>query len=239
MSDIKIQGVVEMSSEGAERSFDRLGQKADEMSRKVTQTSAQAGQAVDQIGTGANRNADEFTRAEGRIVSSIKRATTELQNLGKTASQRLELRIDTQGLDRAKFEPLLANLRELEAAQQRVVGTSRGFGNGLQNASFQLQDFIVQVNGGTDATRALAMQLPQMLVGFGAIGAGIGVVAALLPNMITLFGDSANEADSLKDAMSGMDDAIQPGRPHRPDLRHGRAIRGIQRGEHRHARSND
>lgn len=208
MSDIKIQGVVEMSSEGAERSFDRLGQKADEMSRKVTQTSAQAGQAVDQIGTGANRNADEFTRAEGRIVSSIKRATTELQNLGKTASQRLELRIDTQGLDRAKFEPLLANLRELEAAQQRVVGTSRGFGNGLQNASFQLQDFIVQVNGGTDATRALAMQLPQMLVGFGAIGAGIGVVAALLPNMIALFGDSANEADSLKDAMSGMDDAI-------------------------------
>ena len=208
MSDIKIQGVVEMSSEGAERSFDRLGQKADEMSRKVTQTSAQAGQAVDQIGSGANRNADEFTRAEGRIVSSIKRATTELQNLGKTASQRLELRIDTQGLDRAKFEPLLANLRELEAAQQRVVGTSRGFGNGLQNASFQLQDFIVQVNGGTDATRALAMQLPQMLVGFGAIGAGIGVVAALLPNMITLFGDSANEADSLKDAMSGMDDAI-------------------------------
>lgn len=208
MSDIKIQGVVEMSSEGAERSFDRLWQKADEMSRKVTQTSAQAGQAVDQIGTGANRNADEFTRAEGRIVSSIKRATTELQNLGKTASQRLELRIDTQGLDRAKFEPLLANLRELEAAQQRVVGTSRGFGNGLQNASFQLQDFIVQVNGGTDATRALAMQLPQMLVGFGAIGAGIGVVAALLPNIITLFGDSANEADSLKDAMSGMDDAI-------------------------------
>lgn len=208
MSDIKIQGVVEMSSEGAERSFDRLGQKADEMSRKVTQTSAQAGQAVDQIGSGANRNADEFTRAEGRIVSSIKRATTELQNLGKTASQRLELRIDTQGLDRAKFEPLLANLRELEAAQNRVAGSGRSFAGGLQNTSYQLQDFIVQVNGGTDATRALAMQLPQMLAGFGAIGAGIGVVAALLPNIISLFGDSANEAGSLKDAMSGMDDAI-------------------------------
>lgn len=197
-----------MSSEGAERSFDRIGQKADEMSRKVTQTSAQAGQAVDQIGTGANRSADEFTRAEGRIVSSIKRATTELQNLGKTASQRLELRIDTQGLDRAKFEPLLANLRELEAAQNRVAGSGRSFAGGLQNTSYQLQDFIVQVNGGTDATRALAMQLPQMLIGFGALGAGIGVVAALLPNIVALFGDSANEAESLKDAMSGMDDAI-------------------------------
>lgn len=208
MSDLKIQAAIEMTSEGAESAFDRVGQKADEMSRKVTQTSAQAGQAVDQIGTGANRNADEFTRAEGRIVSSIKRATTELQNLGKTASQRLELRIDTQGLDRAKFEPLLANLRELEAAQNRVAGSGRSFAGGLQNTSYQLQDFIVQVNGGTDATRALAMQLPQMLVGFGAIGAGIGVVAALLPNIITLFGDSANEAESLKDAMSGLDSAI-------------------------------
>lgn len=208
MSDLKIQGVVEMSSEGAERAFDRVGQKSEQMAQKVTQTSAQAGQAVDQIGTGANRNADEFTRAEGRIVSSIKRATTELQNLGKTASQRLELRIDTQGLDRAKFEPLLANLRELEAAQNRVAGSGRSFAGGLQNTSYQLQDFIVQVNGGTDATRALAMQLPQMLIGFGAVGAGIGVVAALLPNLVSLFSDSAGGAKSLDDAMSGLSDAV-------------------------------
>lgn len=208
MSDLKIQGVVEMSSEGAERAFDRVGQKSEQMAQKVTQTSAQAGQAVDQIGSGANRSADEFTRAEGRIVSSIKRATTELQNLGKTASQRLELRIDTQGLDRAKFEPLLANLRELERAQTHVTGASAGMRGGMQNLSYQLQDFIVQTNGGTSAAMALSMNLPQLLGSFGALGAGIGVVAALLPNIITLFGDSANEADSLKDAMSGMDDAI-------------------------------
>lgn len=208
MSDLKIQGVVEMSSEGAERAFDRIGQKADSMAAKVTQTSGQAGQAVDQIGAGADRSATEFTRAEGRIVSSIKRATTELQNLGKTASQRLELRIDTSGLDKAKFEPLLANLRELESAQNRVTASGRGYSGQLQNTSYQLQDFIVQVNGGTDATRALAMQLPQMLIGFGAAGAAIGVVAALLPNLISLFSDSADGAKSLDDAMSGLSDAV-------------------------------
>lgn len=208
MSDMKIQGVVEMSSEGAERAFDRIGQKADSMAAKVTQTSGQAGQAVDQIGAGADRSATEFTRAESRIVSSIKRATTELQNLGKTASQRLELRIDTSGLDKAKFEPLLANLRELEAAQNRVTTSGRGYAGQLQNTSYQLQDFIVQVNGGTDATRALAMQLPQMLIGFGAAGAAIGVVAALLPNLIALFSDSADGAKSLDDAMSGLSDAV-------------------------------
>jgi len=207
-NDLKIQGVVEMSSEGAERAFDRIGQKADSMAAKVTQTSGQAGQAVDQIGAGADRSATEFTRAEGRIVSSIKRATTELQNLGKTASQRLELRIDTSGLDKAKFEPLLANLRELERAQTHVTGASMGMRGGIQNLSYQLQDFIVQTNGGTSAAMALSMNLPQLLGGFGALGAGIGVVAALLPNMITLFGDSADGAKSLDDAMSGLSDAV-------------------------------
>lgn len=208
MSDLKIQGVVEMSSEGAERAFDRIGQKSDQMAAKVSQSSGQAGQAVDQIGAGADRSANEFTRAEGRIVSSIRRATTEINNLGKTASQRIELRIDTSGLDKAKFEPLLANLRELEAAQNRVTTSGRGYAGQLQNTSYQLQDFIVQVNGGTDATRALAMQLPQMLIGFGAAGAAIGVVAALLPNLIALFSDSADGAKSLDDAMSGLSDAV-------------------------------
>lgn len=208
MSDLKIQGVVEMSSEGAERAFDRIGQKADSMAAKVTQTSGQAGQAVDQIGAGADRSATEFTRAEGRIVSSIKRATTELQNLGKTASQRLELRIDTSGLDKAKFEPLMENLRELERAQTHVTGASVGMRGGMQNLSYQMQDFIVQVNGGTSAAMAMSMNLPQLLGSFGALGAGIGVVAALLPNLIALFGDSADGAKSLDDAMSGLSDAV-------------------------------
>lgn len=207
-NDLKIQGVVEMSSEGAERAFDRIGQKSDQMAAKVSQSSGQAGQAVDQIGAGADRSANEFTRAEGRIVSSIRRATTEINNLGKTASQRIELRIDTSGLDKAKFEPLLANLRELEAAQTRVVGSSSGMRGGMQNLSYQMQDFIVQVNGGTSAAMALSMNLPQLLGTFGALGAGIGVVAALLPNLIALFGDSADGAKSLDDAMSGLSDAV-------------------------------
>lgn len=147
MSDLKIQGVVEMSSEGAERAFDRVGQKSEQMAQKVTQTSAQAGQAADQIGAGADRSASEFTRAEGRIVSSIKRATTELQNMGKTASQRLELRIDTQGLDREKFEPLLANLRELEAAQEDVKRSAYGVPPAFDDIARSLVGVAAAVGG--------------------------------------------------------------------------------------------
>lgn len=208
MSDIKVQGVVEMSSESAERALNRVGTVAEGMAKKVEGSADKAGKAVDNIGSGAGKSADEFTRAEGKIVNSIKRATTQLEQLGKTASQKLELRIADKGLDAAKFEPALAKLRELEAAQNRVVTSSRGFGGGLQNTSYQLQDFIVQVNGGTDATRALSMQLPQMLVGFGAAGAAIGVVAALLPNLIQAFGNAGESSKKFSDAMSDFDKAI-------------------------------
>ena len=43
--------------------------------------------------------------------------------------------IADKGLDAAKFEPALAKLRELEAAQSRVVTSSRSFGGGLENTS--------------------------------------------------------------------------------------------------------
>jgi hypothetical protein len=208
MSDLKIQGVVEMSSEGAERAFARVGQTAEQMAQKVAQTASQAGQAVDQIGTGATDSADSFTRAEGKIVASIKRATTQLQMLGKTASERIELNIDTKGLDRGKFEPLLAGLRELEAAQVRAARTGSHFSGGLQNTAYQMQDFIVQVNGGTAAMTALSMQLPQLLAGFGAFGAAAGVVAALLPSLAALLSDTGTEAKTLEDALSGMDGAV-------------------------------
>lgn len=208
MSDIKVQGVVEMSSESAERALNRVGTVAEGMAKKVEGSADKAGKAVDNIGSGAGKSADEFTRAEGKIVNSIKRATTQLEQLGKTASQKLELRIADKGLDAAKFEPALAKLRELEAAQSRVVTSSRSFGGGLQNTSYQLQDFIVQVNGGTDATRALSMQLPQMLVGFGAAGAAIGVVAALLPNLIQAFGNAGESSKKFSDAMSDFDKAV-------------------------------
>lgn len=216
MSDLKIQGVVEMSSEGAERALDRVADKAGQMSSRLEKEAGKAGKAVDGIADGANKSADEFTRSEGKIVASIKRVTQNLEQFGKTASQKIELRIADRGLDPARFEPMLSKLRELEAAQAKATAGSAqmaaGYGgqltNNVRNASYQLQDFVVQVNGGTDATKALGQQLPQMLVGFGAAGAVIGVIAALLPNLIQAFSNTAGGAKTLGDAMKDFDKAI-------------------------------
>ena len=69
------------------------------------------------------------------------------------------------------------------SAGESIARTGRAFGGAgqsIQNASFQVADFAVQVSSGTSATRALSQQLPQLLGGFGAFGAVAGAAVAIL-----------------------------------------------------------
>lgn len=218
MSDsLKIQGVVEVSTEGAESSLGRVGNAADKMAVNMSAAGAKAGKAVDQIGEIAKATGEKFTRAESVITGSLKKLAVEAAK-AKSVTEGLgniEFNIAAKGLDPAKFQPMINVVRQLaaeyshlETAQARTSGSSGQFGRGLQNSSYQLQDFIVQVNGGVDATKALGQQLPQLLVGFGAAGAAIGVVAALLPNIIAAFSNSAEGAKKFSDALSDFDKAV-------------------------------
>jgi hypothetical protein len=75
----------------------------------------------------------------------------------------------------------------------------RKFGRGLQNASYQVQDFIVQVSGGVDPLRSFSQQAPQLLINMGALGAVVGVVAAGLPILIQALSDTNDSmADTVK-----------------------------------------
>ena len=110
----------------------------------------------------------------------------------------------------------------LNGAQGRTVAPARamaGAVNGLgaafnnnrsaiQNTSFQLQDIIVQMEMGVPASRVLGQQLPQLLGGFGPLGAVIGVaVGALLSFAPALFAAS-DPIDEVADSIKGLADAM-------------------------------
>lgn len=78
----------------------------------------------------------------------------------------------------------------------------------IQNAAFQFQDLVVQISSGTSATRALGQQLPQLLGGFGAMGAVLGLVAAVaLPLGASLLG-IGDSADALTKKMDALEKAV-------------------------------
>lgn len=104
------------------------------------------------------------------------------------------------GIDTAQFSNGLKQAQSSAAAAS--TGMSRSFGGAVQNISYQVQDFAVQVASGTSATRAFAQQAPQLLSGFGVVGAVLGTVAAVAIPLAGYFLTSA-------DAMGKLGTAIQ------------------------------
>lgn len=83
--------------------------------------------------------------------------------------------------------------RALDANLGRASRASGAFGRGLQNASYQVGDFAVQVGAGTSASIALGQQLPQLLSGFGILGAAMGAVVAISVPLTRAFGGLTND----------------------------------------------
>lgn len=77
----------------------------------------------------------------------------------------------------------------------------------IQNASFQLQDFAVQVASGTSASQALGQQLPQLLSGFGALGAVVGAAVAIGVPLAGMLIGSKDKATDLDTAIKGLTSA--------------------------------
>lgn len=140
----KIQLATEVDASGATQGFEKVKQGAREMAVAVTQAGQQAGKGLDGVADGAKRAADGFTREEGRMRGAIQRATLDLKTLGAAASDKLQAKIDIQGLDTAKFAPYLAALREVEQAQRALQAkqTANTFTDGLQSQIAQLQEQI-------------------------------------------------------------------------------------------------
>lgn len=82
------------------------------------------------------------------------------------------------------------------------AAANTNFAPKIQNAAYQIQDFAVQVASGTSATRAFAQQLPQLLVGFGTLGAVIGAAAAVAIPLGGAFLNAAGGAGKLGEAVS-------------------------------------
>ena len=104
-----------------------------------------------------------ITGDSGDLKAAVSQATTELQKVQDTA-QRANAAVGTAGLG--------GGMGRLGKASNMLKGN-------VQNASFQLQDMVVQLQMGTRWTTVMAQQLPQLAGGFGAVGAAVGILAAV------------------------------------------------------------
>ncbi len=101
-----------------------------------------------------------------------------------------------------------AALGQLDKASAAVSKSSNEMRFMVQNSAYQVQDFFVQVAGGTSATRALSQQLPQLLGSMGLIGVLAGTAAAALIPLGAAFFGVEDDAKGLEQALKALDAAM-------------------------------
>lgn len=90
----------------------------------------------------------------------------------------------------------------------RQVSSSAGKSSfAMRNVSMQLSQVAQQGAVTGDYMRALAIQLPDLALGFGAVGIAIGALAPIALSLVQGLMDTKGNADLAKEALEGMGDA--------------------------------
>lgn len=110
----------------------------------------------------------ELTGDAKQLDAALNSAQKELRETGNIAEKT-----------RGQLRGLGVGMNAASKQVGRARNSYKGFSGGVRNASFQLADFAVMVDGGMGASRALATQLPQLLGGMGLLGAALGAVVAI------------------------------------------------------------
>ncbi|WP_291237808.1 hypothetical protein [Gemmobacter sp.] len=114
--------------------------------------------------------------------------------------------------------------RVLAMAETQYLGFGQAAGHGAQglakftpritNASFQIQDFAVQVASGQSALMAFAQQFPQLASVMGVsgklalVGAGLGALVAVGAAVLPMFVDMTSSANAAEKALDGLTGAV-------------------------------
>ncbi|EAU9554970.1 hypothetical protein EOK02_19290 [Salmonella enterica] len=96
---------------------------------------------------------------------------------------------------------------------QKQTTKLRGFGTGAQQVGYQVQDMIVQIQGGTSAFVAIGQQGSQLAGAFGPGGAVIGAIIALSAavggTLYKALGGAKISAEELQESAKTLEDVLQ------------------------------
>lgn len=160
----------------------------------------------------------EFSRAEAIIegLGNQLAILDEAQENGARSGAILaaQLRAGSKATDeeKQKIGELTGRLFDMKAASDTGTKGHGNWKNSMQQAGYQVQDFIIQVQGGQSALVAFSQQGSQLAGAFGPGGAVLGSVIAISSviagALITSLNGGKNAMEALKDAIETTDKVI-------------------------------
>ena len=152
----------------------------DNQLRKLNTNVSGIARAMEEARSGTGGASSEFSRAESIIeaLSNQLAVLDEAQENGARSAAVLaaQLRAGSKATDeeKQKIGELTGRLFDMKGAADTSMGSNKGWKASMQQAGYQVQDFIVQVQGGQSALVAFAQQGSQLAGAFGPGGAVVG-----------------------------------------------------------------
>lgn len=190
----------------------------DNQLRKLNTNVSSIARAMEEARSGTGGANSEFNRAESIIeaLGNQLAVLDEAQENGARSAAILaaQLRAGSKATDeeKQKIGELTGRLFDMKGAADTSMGSNKGWKSSMQQAGYQVQDFIVQVQGGQSALVAFAQQGSQLAGAFGPGGAVVGAIIALSSviagTFVASLGNGKSAVDALKDAIESTDKVI-------------------------------
>lgn len=190
----------------------------DNQLRKLNTNVSGIARAMEEARSGTGGASSEFSRAES-IVEALGNQLAvldEAQENGARSAAILaaQLRAGSKATDeeKQKIGDLTGRLYDMKTGVENGAKGTGKWKTSMQQAGYQVQDFIVQVQGGQSALVAFSQQGSQLAGAFGPGGAVIGAIIALSTvvagTLVASLGNGKNAIDALKDAIETTDKVI-------------------------------
>ncbi len=173
--------------------------------------------AMQEAGSSAGGAGAEFTRAEAILenLGNQLAILDEAQENGARSAAILaaQIRAGSKATDeeKQKIGELTGRLYDMKTGVDTGAKSHGNWKNTMQQAGYQVQDFVVQVQGGQSALVAFAQQGSQ-LAGAGPGGAVLGAViaigSAVAGTLVASLGKGKDAMEALQDATKTLDDVM-------------------------------
>lgn len=182
-----------------------------EAQKSASAASAEAAKQLAQQANEANRISGITSDLSNQIAILSEQQTNGARSAAILAAQ-LRAGASATEADKQKIGELTGQLFDMKRMTDVAAGGSKNWKSSMQQAGYQVQDFIVQVQGGQNALVAFSQQGSQLAGAFGPGGAVVGAIIALgsvlAGVLITSLNGGKNAMDALKDAAEAMDKVI-------------------------------
>jgi len=178
------------------KQFDAAMSDAEKTAAKVDKTAATATAAINTVGEASKNTAMKMTQASSAVERHIQALKIEAAT-ARMSSQQKELYVAAlNGATSAQLAEI-TQMRNYINTLNNATGSNSKFRGGVQQAGYQIQDFVVQLQGGTNAFVAFGQQGSQLAGVFGPSGAVIGALIAIVAVIAQVATSSKSAAADL------------------------------------------